>query len=142
MPVKVCLGGTFNVIHEGHLALLSRAFQEGDEVFVGLTSDRMAQKGRTGKVNDYPSRLIGLIDALENLADGKEFQVFKIDDEFGPAASSDFDVIVVSRETAPTAERINKARLDSGLRPLRIEAIDIVLGQDGKKVSASRLIDD
>ncbi len=34
--------GTFNILHEGHKALLDRAFEIGDEAFIGITSDAMA----------------------------------------------------------------------------------------------------
>ncbi len=40
------VAGTFNVIHEGHMALLRRAFQLGDRVLIGITSDEMAAQGR------------------------------------------------------------------------------------------------
>lgn len=140
MVVKVCLGGTFNVLHGGHIALLSRAFAEGDEVFVGLTSDAMAGKGRKVRVRPYEERLRDLEGALARLSGGKQFHVFEIDDEFGPAATGDFDVIVVSEETAGAAERINRAREEAGLRPLRIAAIGMVLDAEGKRLSSTRLI--
>ena len=44
--MKVGIGGTFNVLHKGHRALLDKALEIGDEVVVGLTSDRFASSGR------------------------------------------------------------------------------------------------
>ena len=37
---RVALGGTFDRLHVGHVALLRTAFHIGDEVAVGLTSRR------------------------------------------------------------------------------------------------------
>ena len=140
MPVKVCLGGTFNVIHEGHIALLSRAFSEGDEIFVGLTSNAMAVAKRAVPVNDYLVRLTNLSETLGTLAGEKPFHIFRLDDEMGPAARENFDAIVVSAETLAGAKKINAARLSHGLKPLRIIKIDMVLGQDGKRISSTQIL--
>ena len=42
----VAVAGTFDVLHDGHKALLKRAFEVGNRVYVGITSDRMASEGR------------------------------------------------------------------------------------------------
>jgi pantetheine-phosphate adenylyltransferase len=140
MTMKVCLGGTFNVIHEGHLALLSRAFAEGGEVFIGLTGDDMAGRERKVKVKPYEQRMASLRKALAGISCGKPFHIFEIRDEFGPAATGDFDVIVVSEETAANAGRINNARNEAGLAPLRVVVIGMVLDGEGNKVSSSGII--
>ena len=43
---KAAVAGTFDILHDGHKALLARAFEVGDTVVVGITSDRMAGEGR------------------------------------------------------------------------------------------------
>ena len=139
MTVKVCLGGTFNVIHEGHLALLARAFAEGDEVYVGLTSDIMAARRKNVPVQDYGTRLKNLTEALSRLSKGKRFRIFQLDDGIGPAARDNYDVIVVSKETKKGAEKINRLRTRGGLRPLKIAVIDMVLVK-GKPISSTRII--
>jgi len=138
--MKVCAGGTFNVIHDGHAALLSRAFSLGDELYVGLTSDSMATGKRSVPVQDYGTRLRNLTEALSGLSGGKRFWIFRIDDELGPAATEDFDIIVVSADTEPGALRINKARQAHGLRPLKIVKIKMVLAQDGEPISSTRIL--
>ena len=40
------MGGTFDIIHKGHLTLLSNAFDVADKVIIGLTSDEFAAKKR------------------------------------------------------------------------------------------------
>ena len=139
MAVKVCVGGTFNAIHNGHIALLSRAFAEGDEIFVGLTSDMMANKHRNVQVQDYDTRLKNLAETLTKLSKSKRFWIFRIDDEIGPAAREDYNVIVVSEETLKGAKIINKARAAGGLKPLKVVVIDMVLAQ-GKPISSTRVI--
>ena len=52
---RVAVGGTFDPIHDGHIALLRRAFTlgEGGDVVIGLTSDEMARGSRTRAVRDF-----------------------------------------------------------------------------------------
>ena len=54
--MRVCLGGTFDLLHAGHEALLAKAFAIGDkEVIIGITSDAMAKRTR-GTVNPLERR--------------------------------------------------------------------------------------
>ncbi len=137
---KVCIGGTFNVIHDGHLALISRAFSEGGELHVGLTSDSMATGKRSVPVRDYELRLKNLAETLDRLSGGKRYHIFKIEDELGPAATGDFDAIVVSADTEPGALRINRARQSRGLKPLRVVVVSMVLATDGEPISSTRVL--
>jgi len=138
--MKVCVGGTFNVIHDGHIALLKRAFAEGKELHVGLTSDSMATGRRAVPVQGYETRLARLTETMRGICGGKKFSVFRIDDELGPAATGDFDAIVVSADTEPGALRINRARQSRGLRPLRIVKIPMALARDGEPISSTRIL--
>nr|AIE93446.1 Cytidyltransferase-related domain-containing protein [uncultured marine thaumarchaeote AD1000_36_B08]AIF23058.1 Cytidyltransferase-related domain-containing protein [uncultured marine thaumarchaeote SAT1000_12_G09] len=40
----VALGGTFDIIHAGHIALLDKGFSISKKVILGLTSDELAEK--------------------------------------------------------------------------------------------------
>ena len=52
---KVVIGGTFDIFHLGHEALLKKAFGLG-KVIIGLTSDAMAEKMKRRKVRDFKLR--------------------------------------------------------------------------------------
>jgi len=138
VPMKVCLGGTFSHLHKGHEALLALAFDVGDEVFVGLASDAMAE----GKCHDVPSfaaRKEKLAVACDRLSGGKPHEISEISDENGPATSGDYDAIVVSEETLDGARRINEMREVGGLKPLKILAIALVNANDGRPISSTRV---
>ena len=49
----VAMGGTFDAIHNGHMALLNKAFSISSKVIIGLTSDQLATKKGKNLVNDY-----------------------------------------------------------------------------------------
>ena len=54
--MRVVLGGTFDILHAGHEALLRAAFDGDPEaVVIGLTTDRFARESRS-KVNPYAVR--------------------------------------------------------------------------------------
>jgi len=49
----VAMGGTFDIIHKGHLTLLSNAFDISDKVIIGITSDEFATKKGKIPINKY-----------------------------------------------------------------------------------------
>ena len=49
----VALGGTFDIINVGHMALLDKGFSISKKVILGLTSDELAEK--KGKKLLYPN---------------------------------------------------------------------------------------
>lgn len=55
----VFTNGCFDLLHPGHVDLLSRARAEGDALFLGLNSDRSVRalgKGANRPVNPFPAR--------------------------------------------------------------------------------------
>jgi len=135
---KVVLGGTFDLIHEGHKALLRKAFKLG-KVTIGLTSDAMVKKIKKRKVRDFKLRKKDLEKFIR-----KEFKVkpkiIKIEDKFGPTLKEDFDYIVVSPETYSTAELINKERKKRKKNPIKIVKINFILTKDKKPISTTELL--
>jgi pantetheine-phosphate adenylyltransferase len=134
---KVVLGGTFDILHKGHEALLKKAFSLG-KVFIGLTSDSFAKKLKKRKVESFRKRKRELENFIKKKFK-KRAKIFKIDDKFGPTLKEDFDYIVVSPETYKNAVEINKERLKKKKKLIEIVEIDFVLADDGKPISAERI---
>ncbi|MBQ3684975.1 MAG: inosine/xanthosine triphosphatase [Candidatus Methanomethylophilaceae archaeon] len=129
------VAGTFNVIHDGHRALLREAFSRGDRVLVGITSDAMAAEGRA----EYVPLSIRE-PALRRELDGMgEYDIYVIDDLYGPPEMDSVDVLVVSEETRGNAELINESRISRGVPPLEIDCIPLLMGDSGK-ISASEIL--
>lgn len=135
--MRVCLGGTFDVLHDGHRILLAKAFEVGQEVFIGVTSQEMAQQGRTRRVRPFRTRKKELEDLLAS--EGWDATVAKITHPFGRAAEADYDGIVVSAETKGRVQQINAARAKKGLDPLRVFQVPFAYGEDGLPISATRV---
>jgi len=134
---KVIIGGTFDILHNGHKALLERAFALG-RVSIGLVSDAMAKRIKKRKVADFKERKKELKRFIKKNFKA-EANIFKIKDKFGPTLEESFDFIVVSPETRQTALKINKKRLELGKKPIKIIKIDFVLTEGKKPISSTKI---
>jgi pantetheine-phosphate adenylyltransferase len=142
MAPKVAVGGTFDPLHDGHIALLQRAFEvAGDdgEVVIALTSDRMATSQRTRPVRDFDTRVENLKAALKENLGVERFKIEMLHTVYGSAIEEEYDAIVVSPETEPIACNINEIRRENGLSPLRIVRIEYQLAEDDIRISSTRI---
>ena len=141
--MKVALGGTFDPVHDGHRRLFERAFELGD-VTVGLTSDDLAPETRHENrfIRSFDERQRDLTAELDSLADeyDRDVEIRELTEPTGIATEPEFDVLVVSPETAEGAERVNDLRRTEGLDPLRIEIVDHVPAEDGERISSTRIV--
>ena len=133
---KVAVGGTFDKFHYGHRKLIGKAFEIGDEVEIGVTSNAFG--GLKGNIDPCNVRMSNLNDFLEN--NHNNFHISRLDDPFGPTINdSDYDAIVVSEETEPNAIKINEIRKSKGMNPLDIIVISFVLAVDDVPISSKRI---
>ena len=135
------MGGTFDILHLGHKALLQRALEVGDIVLVGLTTDARASRNRKkAQVNPYHVRLANLQNLLKSMKSLEKFQIVPLDNDWGPSViDEDFEAIIVSDETKSTAQKINKIRSADGKSELEIVIVPMIRAQDGDRISSSRI---
>ncbi len=136
--MRVAVGGTFDPLHDGHKALLMKAAKLSKEgqMVIGLTSDEMAGN-KNHEVDNYRSRYDELMKFMHGL--GVSPLIVMLDDPYGPTISDDFDYLIVSPETLPVAEEINRIRTKKNLKLLKIVLVDYVLAEDGLPISSTRI---
>lgn len=135
----VATGGTFDEIHAGHIALLSKAFEVGDKVIIGVTSDEFV-KGKKKINHDFSRRVSNLKEMIRREFGSDEYEIAKLDSEFGPAVTTgDVGALVVSAETQEKGERLNDIRRKNGLAPAQIIAVPLVKAEDGNPMSSTRI---
>ena len=137
--MRVVLGGTFDILHDGHEALLRAAFEGRPALaLIGLTTDRFARESRA-HVNPYRVRERNLKRLLTTRG-WRPARIEPIDDPFGPADDlADLDVLVVSAERHAVAVALNEARVGKGLSPLEVRDVPMVLAQDGLPIASRRI---
>ncbi|MXR52254.1 pantetheine-phosphate adenylyltransferase [Halovenus sp. WSH3] len=150
------LGGTFTPIHNGHRALLHKAFQTashdgpGDgHVIVGLTSSKLATETRENtehaeQLGSYDQRRETLAAELDILAETytASYEIVKLQDTYGPAATRpDADALIVSPEAKAQrrANELNEERIERGLDRLEIHTAPFVVAEDGTRISSTRI---
>jgi len=136
----VATGGTFDVIHKGHFTLLSEAFSVSDKVIIGLTSDDLALRKGKNLQNNYGKRLGNLVKMIEKKFPNTEFEIKKLDNDFGPAVlEKEVQALVVSGETSKQGEILNQLRKQKNLPPADVIVVPMVLAKDGTRISTTRI---
>ena len=136
----VAMGGTFDVVHSGHMALLDKAFSISSKVIIGLSSDQLAKKRGKNLTSDYPKRLSLLKSVIEKNFPNSSYEISKLEDDFGPAViEGSVKALVVSEETSGKGIRLNELRAERNLSPVRIVVVPMILAKDGKAISTTRI---
>ena len=136
----VATGGTFDLIHKGHIALLKKTFSISSKVIIGLTSDELATKKGKTILNNYSKRLEILRYTIQENFPMSQYEISELNDDFGPAVlEGDVQALVVSEETRYQGENLNKLRKEKNLPAVEIVTVPIIFAVDGKKVSSTRI---
>jgi pantetheine-phosphate adenylyltransferase len=138
---QVVLGGTFDILHLGHLELFRKSFEIGCFVVIGITSDEFACNRLNKRIkNSYPVRVQNLKKFIEKEIGFGNYKVTKLEDNFGPLMiSSQIDCLVVSSETEERGNTINHTRLKLGLPAVDVIPVKMILAEDGFPISSSRI---
>ncbi len=136
----VALGGTFDIIHKGHIVLLERAFAVSDIVVIGLASDELVRRKAKAIMNGYKQRLQNLTDTISSTFPDSAYQISKLDDDFGPAVLQEgIEALIVSEETHDKGDILNAKRTTKGLSPVKIITVPMLQAADGIRISSTRI---
>ena len=134
------MGGTFDIIHIGHLSLIEKAASISEKVIIGLTSDSLATKNGKNLRNNFETRLNNLKKTLTEKFSDSLFEIARLDDDFGPAViKGEVDALVVSEETSKKGDILNAKRNELGLSYVEIIIVPMKLASDGERISSTRI---
>ena len=140
--MKVCLGGTFNVLHDGHKKLFDKALEVASEkgiLYIGLTRGEVIKIKKY--VKSFEVRKKGIEEYFSKKKKTTIIKIISINTKYDQSLIyDDYDAIVVSPETIVTADEINVKRRNLGKKPLEVVQIPFVLAEDGKPISSTRII--
>jgi pantetheine-phosphate adenylyltransferase len=137
---QVALGGTFDILHRGHLELLRKSFEIGLSVIIGVTGDEFVREKLNKQIiNPYSVRVQNLRNVLQK-EKVNNYEITKLNDSFGPLMiSGDIECLVVSSETEEKGKTINHLRAELGLPAIDVVSVKLVLAEDGIPISSSRI---
>ena len=136
----VALGGTFDLIHRGHIELLRKGFTISSKVIIGLTSDEFAQKKGKNLMNEYLQRYKTLDEFIKKNFPNTKYEISRLENDFGPAVlEKDVEALVLSEETSIKGDELNQLRRQRNVPDVEIIVVSMVLAKDGKRISTSRI---
>ena len=140
MFTLTALGGTFDIIHVGHLILLQKAITISKKIIIGLTSDSFIMKNGKKITNNFEQRFENLEKIIHEKFPDCSFEITKLDDDFGPAViEGGVDALVVSEETSKKGDILNALRKDRNLAPVEIVTVPMKMASDGNRISSTRI---
>lgn len=134
---SVCLGGTFDNLHNGHKFLLNTAqLCCTDSVTVGVTDINMIKnKVLWELIKPVEQRINTLRQYLKESDPTLNYNIVPISDPFGPSTEDPLlESIIVSKETLKGGNKVNEVRSSKNMKPLDVIVIDLV-NEENKEAS-------
>src|SRR3989344_8127328 len=135
----VFVAGTFDGLHKGHTFFLSRAFQIGQHVTIGLTSDKFVKKFKIFNLK-FSIRKKTLEQWLKTQRYARRSSIVSIDNPYGPAASyAKTAALLVTSDNRHRGEEINSIRKKRGFPTFTLIEIPLINAEDKRPISSTRV---
>lgn len=136
----IALGGTFDLLHKGHIALIEKAFKIGKTVSVGITTDSFCRASGKTPFENQIQRKGNILQYLKSKNWAKRAKIIWLNDIYGTTIKDKtLEAIVVSKDTRKGSDLINRERVKHKLRKLTVIAVPHILAHDKKPISTGRI---
>ena len=140
---EVLMGGTFDRLHDGHKQLLQKAFEVGDYVYIGLTTDeyiKRSSKQLKELVTPHKERLYYLREYLYGQNVLHRAIILPLSDTAGPKAlDPKLEALIISEETQTGGDYVNNFRIQHNVPQIEIVMIPLFTDKEGQVISSTRL---
>ncbi|MDP3974085.1 MAG: pantetheine-phosphate adenylyltransferase [Candidatus Daviesbacteria bacterium] len=137
---NVVLGGTFDLLHNGHQLMLNKAFQSGRLAFIGLTTDQFNESRGKESFQNQNTRLHNLKAFLKQKNYLKRSAITLVNDIFGTTLEDPkLEAIVVTQENMHIVKLINQKRIAARLKPLQTILVPHLKDEEGRIISSTRI---
>jgi len=138
---KVCVGGTFDVLHRGHMKLIEEACQVSDHLVICVTTSEFASRFKRRVVRAFEDRIRDLLNFLKENGLVNKVSILPTEDIYGATLiDPEIEAIVVTAESLKRGFEVNLECWRRGMRLLDIVVVPMVKAEDGKPISASRIL--
>jgi pantetheine-phosphate adenylyltransferase len=136
----VATGGTFDILHKGHYILLLKAFEVGNHVIIGLSSDNYANQKKKKIANDYTIRLKNLRKFIKEKFNKSNYSIYELNDFYGPTIlNREVQAIVTTESSKENCIKINALRESKNIPKLEIVIVTLAEDHEGKVISSTRI---
>lgn len=136
----VATGGTFDILHKGHYILLLKAFEAGNHVIIGLSSDNYANQKKNKIANDYHIRLKNLRKFIKEKFNKSNYTIYELNDFYGPTIlNREVQAIVTTESSKENCIKINALRESKNITKLEIVIVPLAEDHEGKVISSTRI---
>jgi cytidyltransferase-like protein len=138
----VVCGGTFDLLHVGHINFINDALSVSKKVLLGITSDSYIQKFKNNLgVEDFKTRKKAVEEYLNSIDARQRVQIVKINNPSEPhlETSLDYDAILVTEQTKESAGEINVKRIKNGIPKLKVVISIMQKSEAGRLISSTRI---
>jgi cytidyltransferase-like protein len=138
---KAVVGGTFDHFHLGHQKLLETAFEQSQQVTIGITQPQMYEKKFLAEViEEYALREKSVKDFLTEKGLIDRASLIPITDIFGNTLQEkDIQAIFVTEENVANVQLINDKRHEVGFPEIKPVVVSYILDQTGQPITSERI---
>lgn len=138
---KGVVAGTFSKLHKGHKFLLKHALEKCHTLIICITTDDFAKRlNKNHPVEEYNVRKKYVLEYISTLGENNRVIIEPLTDIYGPAITDpSIEVLFVSEETFIRGLKVLKERIRRGLPPFYLWVIPILLAENGKPISSTRI---